>query len=318
MEDPDMKAIRFVGAHQPAEIFDVPEPRPGPGEVVVAVEAAGLCHSDLHILDGTFPVPAPMTLGHEVAGRVLEVGAGVDEAWSPGTPFVLKGTLHGPRPGLGDDGGMAERVLVPASYLMPIPDGIGMAQAAVATDSVATAYHAVKDVGGVRLGEKVGIIGLGGLGLNAVSIAAISGARIYGCNRSSAKREAAREAGAHELYADAAELAGKNLDCAIDFVGIGHTVNAAIAAVRDGGRVVLVGLGANEVQLPTLPLIQRQISVAGAWGSTRQELTEVLDFIAAGRISSVLEEISLDEVPEGYERLHRGEVPGRLVAMIGR
>jgi D-arabinose 1-dehydrogenase-like Zn-dependent alcohol dehydrogenase len=141
---------------------------------------------------------------------------------------VLKGTLQGPRPGLGDDGGLAERVLVPASYLMPIPDGIGMGQAAVATESVATAYHAVKDVGGVRLGETVGIIGLGGLRLNAVSIAAM----------------------------------------------------------------------------------------AGAWGSKRQELAEVLDLIAAGRISSVLEEISLDEVPEGYARLHRGEVPGRLVAMI--
>jgi D-arabinose 1-dehydrogenase-like Zn-dependent alcohol dehydrogenase len=169
-----------------------------------------------------------MTLGHEVAGRVLEVGAGVDDTGPTGTRFVLKGTLQGPRPGLGDDGGLAERVLVPASYLMPIPDGIGMGQAAVATESVATAYHAVKDVGGVRLGETVGIIGLGGLGLNAVSIAAM----------------------------------------------------------------------------------------AGAWGSKRQELAEVLDLIAAGRISSVLEEISLDEVPEGYARLHRGEVPGRLVAMI--
>ncbi|MEN3345181.1 MAG: alcohol dehydrogenase, propanol-preferring, partial [Arthrobacter sp.] len=147
------------------------------------------------------------------------------------------------------------------------------------------------------------------------SIAAIAGARIYGCNRSPAKREAAREAGAHEVYADAGELAGKNLGV-IDFVGIGSTVNVAIAAVRDGGRVVLVGLGANEVQLTTLPLIQRQLSVAGAWCSSRQELAEVLDLIAAGRISSVLEEISLDEVPEGYARLHRGEVPGRLVAMI--
>ncbi|MCU1532866.1 MAG: molecular chaperone GroES [Arthrobacter sp.] len=315
-----MKAIRFVGVNQPAEIIDVPEPRPGPGEVVVAVEAAGLCHSDLHILDGSFPAPAPMTLGHEVAGRVLEVGAGVDETGLEGTRFVLKGTGQrgGPSPGLGGDGGLAERVLIPASFLMPVPDGIGMGQAAVATDSVATAYHAVKGVGGVRLGEKVGIIGLGGLGLNAVTIAAIAGARVYGCNRSPAKREEALKVGAHEVYADAGELAGMDLDCVIDFVGIGPTVNAAIAAARDGGRVVLVGLGANEVQFPTLPLIQRQISAAGAWGSTRQELTEVLGFIAEGRISSVLEEISLDEVPEGYERLHRGEVPGRLVAMIGR
>jgi len=100
-----MKAIRFVGAHQPAEILDVPEPRPGPGEVVLAVEAAGLCHSDLHILDGSFAAPAPMTLGHEVAGRVLEVGPGVDETGLSGTAFVLKGTGpgHGPSPGLRGD-----------------------------------------------------------------------------------------------------------------------------------------------------------------------------------------------------------------------
>jgi alcohol dehydrogenase, propanol-preferring len=95
-------------------------------------------------------------------------------------------------------------------------------------------------------------------------------------------------------------------------------VNAAIAAVRNGGRVVLVGLGANEVNLPTLALIRRQISVAGAWGSTRQELVEVVDFIAAGRISSPMEQISLDEGPAGYERLRRGKVAGRLVALVGQ
>jgi alcohol dehydrogenase, propanol-preferring len=314
-----VKAIRFVGVKQPAQIADVPAPRPGFAEVVVAVEAAGLCHSDLHILDGAFPVTPPLTLGHEIAGRVVELGAGVSNTQLLGMPVVLKGTGQGGSiPGLNADGGLAERVLAPANYLLPIPAGISMAQAAVATDSVATAYHAVKGVAGLRLGEKIGIIGLGGLGLNAVSAAGIAGARIYGCDRSPAKIEAARKAGAHELYADAAELKGKNLDCVIDFVGIGPTVNAAIAAVRNGGRIVLVGLGANQVPLPTLPLITKQISVAGAWGSTRRELVEVMDFIAAGRISSLMEEISLDDVPAGYERLHRGEVAGRLVALIGQ
>lgn len=314
-----MKAIRFVGVDKPAEVAEVPEPRPGPDEVLIAVEAAGLCHSDLHVLDGSLPASPPMTLGHEVAGRVIETGAAAAEAWPPGTPVVLKGDGRSTlRPGLGDDGGLAERIVVPSGFLMPIPAGIGMAQAAVATDSVATAYHAVKGVAGLRIGERVAIIGLGGLGMNAVTIAAIAGARIYGCNRSAAKREAAREAGAHELFADAAELAGKNLDCAIDFVGINSTVNAAVAAVRNGGRVVLVGLGATEVQLPTLPLTNRQISLTGAWGSSRQELAEVLDLIASGRLSSDMEEITLDDVPEGYERLHRGEVAGRLVAVPGR
>jgi alcohol dehydrogenase, propanol-preferring len=313
-----VKAIRFVGVKQPAQIADVPAPRPGFAEVVVAVEAAGLCHSDLHILDGAFPVTSPLTLGHEIAGRVVELGAGVSNKLL-GMPVVLKETGQGGSiPGLNADGGLAERVLAPANYLLPIPAGISMAQAAVATDSVATAYHAVKGVAGLRLGEKIGIIGLGGLGLNAVSAAVIAGARIYGCDRSSAKIGAARKAGAHELYAHAAELKGKNLDCVIDFVGIGPTVNAAIAAVRNGGRIVLVGLGSSQVQLPTLPLITRQISVAGAWGSTRQELVEVMDFIAAGRISSLMEEISLDEVPAGYERLRQGEVAGRLVALIGQ
>jgi propanol-preferring alcohol dehydrogenase len=313
-----MKAIRFVGVTQPAKLEDVPAPRPGFGEVVIAVEAAGLCHSDLHILDGSFPATPPMTLGHEISGRVIELGAGVSDT-QLGAPVIVKGTGQGgPFPGLARDGGLAERVLAPASYLLPIPPGIGMAQAAVATDSVATAYHAVKGVAGLRLGEKVGIIGLGGLGLNAVSTALIAGARIYGCDRSPAKVEAARKAGAHEVCADSAQLEGKDLDCVIDFVGIGPTVNAAIAAVRKGGRVVVVGLGANEVHLPTLQLVRRQISVAGAWGSTRQDMVEVLDFIAAGRISSVMEEITLHEVPAGYERLHCGQVAGRLVAVIGR
>ncbi len=95
-----------------------------------------------------------MTLGHEIAGRVVELGAGVSDTQLIGTPVVLKGTGQGgPSPGLNADGGLAEQVLAPASYVLPIPSGISMAQAAVATDSVATAYHAVKGIAGLRLGE---------------------------------------------------------------------------------------------------------------------------------------------------------------------
>lgn len=327
-----MKAIRFLGANQPLQMMDVPEPKPGDGEVVVAINACGLCHSDIHLLEGSLPAPVPLTLGHEIAGTVVEHGPGVTQPAigskvavylvnpSGDTLFDRIGRenlVESPQvPGLTIDGGMAEHVIVRARNLVFIPEGVTMSQAAVATDSVATTYHAIKTIAKVRAGEKLGIIGLGGLGLNGVQIGLISGAMVFACDRNSLKTDLARQMGATAIYANADELAQHPLDCIIDFVGVSATLNAAINAVQSGGRIVVVGLGAHPVELPFSQIVTREISVTGAFGSTYKELIEVLDFIAAKRIIPHVTEIDFADVITGYQRLARGEVQGRLVAKI--
>ena len=189
-----MQAWRYTGAHQPLAKQEIERPRPGPGEVLVRVQAAGVCHSDLHVLEGAGPPTVPMTLGHEGAGLIEAVGPGVTNV-QPGQFVALYGANSegdcaacrrgeenlcrgGPMLGLGTDGCYAEFVRCRARSAIPVPAGVTAAQAAVATDAVLTPYHALKNVARLRAGETVVILGLGGLGMNAVEVARLLGAYI--------------------------------------------------------------------------------------------------------------------------------------------
>jgi propanol-preferring alcohol dehydrogenase len=287
------------------------------GQVVLAVAAAGLCHGDLHMQDGTLVLaPPPFTLGHEIAGWVIKHGPGVD-APALGTLVVNVYGSDPPFPtGLTVDGGLAEQVVVPASALVQVPEGVTAAQAAVSTDAVATAYHAVKVAGEVRLAQKVGIIGLGGLGLNGLQTAVMCGAHVVAVNRRPSKDETAIALGAQAVYRDVSELPQQELDVVIDFVGLDSTIHGALKSLRVGGRVVLVGLEATTISLPTIDTTYRNLTVRGSWAATRESRIEVLNFIAQGKLVPVIEEITLDEVIDGYQRLHDGKVVGRLAACM--
>ncbi|MEC4020620.1 zinc-binding dehydrogenase [Streptomyces sp. H27-D2] len=321
-----MKALQFVGVGQPLELNDVPEPTPEPGWVVVEVVAAGLCHSDLHILHG--PGAAwldhiPITLGHEVAGTVSALGEGVtgfrigqrvgvglvsDLSEGPGGSFM------GSAPGVAVDGGYGEKIVAHASSLVPIPEGVSYAAAAVATDSTTTAYHAVRTSGRVRAGMVIGVIGLGGLGLNAVRVADILGAVVYGVDVNAGTFDDARKLGARDCFTGVADLKSLEPEVIIDFAGTGVTTAEAIETVRPRGRVVLVGLGAQTTSFATDQLVTRRVELCGSLGSdSNEELREVYDLIAAGEIEPIIEEIPFADVPEGLARLERGVVRGRLV-----
>lgn len=328
-----MYAWRYVGAHRPPERHELEIPRPGPGEVLVRVRAAGVCHSDLHVLEGIAPFPTPMTLGHEGAGVVEELGEGVTGLERGGLV-----ALYGPNAcgecrfcragdenlctagralGLGVDGAYAEYVRCPARSAIPVPNGVSPAAAAVATDAVLTPYHALKSVAGLRAGEIAVIIGLGGLGMNAVSVARLLGAYVIAADIVPEKLERAREQGADETLdtrdtAAVEALTARLPDLVADFVGIEPTVAMAQQIVRPGGRVALVGLGAVSGPLLTFRYGAQQIAVLGSFWGTSQELREVLALIAQGRLSPPVTTEPLEHLPAVLDRLKRGAVEGRI------
>ncbi|MFJ6928695.1 Zn-dependent alcohol dehydrogenase [Streptomyces nigra] len=276
-----------VGA--PLKVTEIVLPDPGPGQVRVRLAAAGVCHSDLSLSDGTMRVPVPAVLGHEGAGTVVAVGEGVT-AVAPGDPVVLNwapscGSCHAC--GLGEvwlcanalngaanvharttDGtelhpglnvaAFAEETVVAANCLLPLPDGVPLTDAALLGCAVLTGYGAVHHSARVRAGESVAVFGVGGVGLAALQSARIAGAgRIVAVDVSPAKEELARAAGATD-YVVASEntareirgLTGKQgVDVAIECVGRAATIRAAWDSTRRGGRTTVVGIGGKDQQV---------------------------------------------------------------------
>jgi alcohol dehydrogenase, propanol-preferring len=188
----------------------------------------------------------------------------------------------------------------------------------VATDSISTAYHAVVTEGRVTGSTTVGIVGLGGLGLNGVAIASLQGATVYGFDIATEKFEDAIRSGATKCFFSLNDASDITFDVILDFAGVGTTTAAAIGAVKLGGTVVLVGLGAAEMTISTHVLVTRGVKIRGSIGASLQELQIVLDLIAAGKICPVIQEIPFSEVGEALGRLDRNEVLGRLFTRPGK
>jgi propanol-preferring alcohol dehydrogenase len=344
-----MQAFRLTAPHSTA-LMSVPQPDPGPGEVLVRVGAAGVCHSDLHIIEapaGAFPLP--LTLGHENAGWVEAVGPGV-EGWRAGDPVAIYGILGCGRCfaclrgrdnecrtvpaggiGLSRDGGMAEYVVVPARQLLPIGD-LDVAQAAPLTDAGLTPYHAIelaRDV--LRPGTTCVVIGIGGLGHMAVQIlAATTSVRVIAVDLSDEALALASSLGAHHTVksdADAAanirELVGRppgGAEAAFDFVGATPTVKLAASVVSTGGHLLLVGLAGGSLQIRPgvgdigIPMETR---VAVPFWGTRAELAEVIALARAGRVRAHVDQFPLARAQEAYDALKTGALHGRGVVVPG-
>jgi propanol-preferring alcohol dehydrogenase len=311
-----MKAWVLDEVHGSLREADLPTPVPGPGQVLVKVQAAGLCHSDVGYVDGVIPllVPLPLVLGHEASGTIVELGPGV-EGYSVGE--AVAGTpATDDCPGVTRDGAYAQYVLLSASKLVRLPQGMDWGQAAVATDAGITSYTAVAVIGEVKAGDRVGIIGLGGLGMTGAHIAVLRGATVYGVEPRQSVWAEARAKGVSEVYADVSALEGLDLDVIVDFAGFGTTTTGAIHAVRPRGRVVLVGMGRREWTFDAFDLVFRAVELRGATVlGDPAHLQAVLDLIADG-LSVRTEIITFADIPDGLERLRRGEVNGRLVALM--
>lgn len=179
-----------------------------------------------------------------------------------------------------------------------------------------TAHHAVKTVGQVGTGTRVGIIGLGGLGAIGARIAVLLGAQVRAAETNIANHGPAAELGLSDLVTGADDFAGLDLDVVIDFAGFEKTTAAAISGVRVGGLVVQVGIGRAAAILPTDVLVMRQVRLVGSIGGGYDDVAGTLALIASGGLNPRIEHIEFDEVPDGVDRLRRGAVNGRLIAHI--
>jgi propanol-preferring alcohol dehydrogenase len=313
-----MKAWLFTGAHQPLQRIERENPRAAAGEVVLEVCASGLCHSDVGRMDGTLtpfmPKKPPIILGHEVAGVVVELGPGVRD-YRIGDRVVVSGTLEF-CPGRTVDGGYATHCAVPATSLIRLPDAVSFVQGAAATDAGQTSHSALIGAGELRAGQRVGIVGLGGLGMTGARIAVLHGAEVYGAEPRREAWDTARDQGVMEVVADVRELARYELDLIVDFAGFGDTTAGAISAVRPGGLVVQVGLGRTHATISTMELIGRSVTLRGSGGGRPSDTAAVIRHMAQGGLSIAATTIGFDEIPAGLERLERGGVVGRIVAEL--
>lgn len=314
-----MQAWQFVKTHEPLVLNDIEEPVAGPGEVVLDVKAAGLCHSDVGVLEdegwlALLPV-IPVTMGHEVAGVVAEVGEGVTNVKVGDRVGVCPTGPSGVAPGYGRNGGFQPRHVAPASDLVPMPDGLSFELAAAGTDAGMTSYHAVVTQGGVKSGDKVAIIGLGGLGQIGARIAVVLGADVTVCEINEDVWPMAEAIGATKVVKDVAELAGGDFDVVIDYAGFGETTARSVDAIRRDGTVVVVGMGKLESTISTRDVIMKQARIVGSNGGTPEAVAECYRLFASGEVNPAVETIAFDAIPEGLDRLAKGEVQGRLVAM---
>jgi alcohol dehydrogenase, propanol-preferring len=314
-----MKAWLFTGAHQPLELVERATPTPDRGEVLLRVLASGLCHSDVGRMDGTLtpymPKPPPIVLGHEVAGVVAATGPDVAD-YRVGDRVVVSGTLEF-SPGRDRDGGYATHCVMPTFSLIRLPDAVSFAQGATATDAGQTSHHAVVVEGGIRAGQKVGIIGLGGLGMTGARIAVLHGAEVYAAEPRRDAWAVARAQGVRQVFDDVAGFASLNLDLIVDFAGFGTTTAGAISAVKRRGRVVQVGLGKTQATISTMELIAKSVTLCGSAGGSAADTSAVLDLMARGELTIEATGVTFDEIPAGLARLERGGVVGRIVAELG-
>ncbi len=340
--DPEltMRAVRFDGPGLAPRVDCLPVPRPRDGEVLLRVLAAGICHTELQLLDGALnPGVWPLTPGHEIVGEVVEGSAEVGRRavvyysrpcgecdWcARGQEQVCPNA--GPQPGLSTDGGFAEFVRVPAESLIEVPPALDPVSAAGLGCAAATAYHALQAVARARPGETVAVLGVGGVGLLLIQLAVSRGIRALAIGRSPAKLELAREFGAEPIDASAVDpvlavrraTRGEGVHTVFELVATERTMSDALAMLRRQGRLVLVGYSNERLRLNPLELVLRETQLLSSLGNTRAELRDVVGLAASGALKvPVAGEYALEDVDLALEALRKGELTGRAVVVPTR
>lgn len=319
-----MQAWRFHGTNKEMTLEDVERPTAGPGEVLVEVKAAGLCHSDVSALDDEnwmhFFWNIPHTLGHENAGVVVEAGEGMEE-WMGKRVGLSPVMPDGDAIGYGNwEGGYGPYVRATEANLVPLPDGVSFENAAVATDAGLTSYHAMVAVGGCTMGSegmKVGVIGLGGLGFMGARVAVLHGAEVYAAEISDKREAIAEKIGLAGVSTSILDFKDKELDLIVDYAGFGTTTAEAIEAVKEGGTVVQVGLGRSEATISTQTMVLKQVRFLGSKSGTKEDLAAIYELMDGDKCNPPKEIIAPAEIPAGLDRLRQGGVDKRLVAVYG-
>jgi propanol-preferring alcohol dehydrogenase len=335
-----MRAVRYHGPRQPLRLESVPKPSPKPGEVLVKISAAGLCHTELHFLSGLLNLGVqPLTLGHEVVGVVEDAGAGV-ESPRAGDRVILHyyvGCGRCVHCLVGDenlcdalraeygfiaDGGFAEYIAVPARNAVRLPPEITDEAAAPIGCGVTTAVHAA-GLARLSAGDVVLVYGVGAVSFGLIQLARLSGAEVIAVSRTPAKLEKARALGAaHALNGNEGKVAervreithGHGADVVFELVATKETMAASTAALAKRGRLVFIGYSEDSFTVHPIQLVITEASVTGSVGNTLGELVRAVDLVARGGIRTVVDRtLDLGEFQKGIDALQKGQLIGRAV-----
>lgn len=343
-----MRAARFDRRTGTLSVQEVPVPAPGPGEALIQVAACGICHSDVGVIEGYLKVDHDVTtLGHEASGTIVQLGPQAP-GWAVGDEVILDAgrrcgrcprcvagysaeDCHDPAlMAFQYDGAWAEYVVVPVTGLVAAPHGVPLEQAAVIADAVTTPYAALLDTGALRPAESVAIWGLGGLGTHAVQIARLAGAApIIALDPLEFARDRAVALGAdhaldptapgtHELVRELTD--GLGVDLALDGVGLSASLRQANRSLAPGGRLVLMGMSAERVDLGVAAgFAVTRHRAYGHLGYRRRHLEQVSRLVTSGRLDlsgSVSDIVALDDIADGVRRLQ--DQRGELVRLVIR
>ncbi|SRR5579871_175321 len=334
-----MKAVVLPAPQSPVEVRDVPVPQPGPGEVLVKIEASGLCHSDVFLAASPRLPRTPLILGHEGVGRVTALGPGVSRfrmgdrvgiAYlhrSCGEcDFCRKGQenlcVKSEQTGYHVDGALAEYATGDEKFIAHIPSALSNVQAAPLCCAGLTAHKAVRTAG-LDPGEWIVLFGAGGLGHLGIQLAKRAGLRVAVVDVADDKLEMAASVGAdltinglkqepRKVMAQYGGAAG-----AITFTGSLAAIEQAFPTLRPGGILVLVGLSIKKYELPVIPAVLQGLRISGVFVGTPRDLQEIMDLAAEGAARVHAETCRLEDVPAAMERMRQGTLIGRVVVEFG-
>ena len=333
-----MRAVVVAAYGGPLQSMWRPIPRPAAGEVLIKVRASGLCSTDVHLLGGRQPLgELPRIVGHELAGEIVELGQGVN-GWRTGDRitaaidvtcgrcrYCLSGhTQLCPsmkRIGFERDGGHAEYVAVPAANLVAVPPEVPFAAAAILPDAVACMYHSLIHQAGLGIGQKVLILGVGGLGIHGVQLARIAGASVLATSRRPARLEAAESYGAACVNTERESLEaavttftdGEGVDVVVDNIGTRDSVRRGLSVLRPGGKFLVVAYVDALFEVPSMRLFKTEQQLIGCRGSTKQDLIDVVRLVQTGQLTPVLgASYPLDRIGDAVARLEAGDLVGRV------
>jgi len=336
-----MKAAVLPDFGQPLSLEDVPVPEPREGEVLVQVEACGVCHSDLHLIDGDTPgfraATKPRLIpGHEVVGRVVRRGAGVthlDEGQRVGVAWLHNacGQCEQCREGnenlcrndagvtgMTVDGGYAQFMRAVASHALPVPDALGSQEAAPLFCAGVTTYRALRNAH-AGPGQRIAVFGVGGLGHVAIQIARAMGGEVIALDVSDDKLALAREMGATHVLNAADPQSPKTIrrmggaHVAVVTSAAPAAYEAALKCLRPTGTLSVVGLPPEPLRFAALALVSSEVRIVGSAVGTRQDVRDVLDLAAAGKVRCLVETRPLSQVNAVFEAMRAGRIHGRVV-----
>ena len=312
-----MRAGRISVSRRTFEVVDVPTPDAGAGQVRIKVGAAGVCLSDVHFLEG---ILSPgylegdhVTLGHEVAGTIDQVGAGVTTSSVGDRVVVIAGERNAHQQittmGFDYDGGWAEYVVTQAELVAKIPDSLAFEQAAIIPDAVSTPWAAITSTGHIVAGEKVAVFGVGGLGIHAVQLLKIIGAFVIAIDPREDARANALARGADFAFApDDGELKKhRGLNAVFDFAGVSPVRKQALSMLGEQGRLVIVGIANEPIVIPNdMAFTYMRTQIMGHYGSEAHHVTELIELAASGRLDlsdSISEVLPLERAGDALDKL---------------